>query len=350
MSYIGSEVRQGKAVRTSFTASGGETSVNVTYTPGQLSVYLNGVKLVGGGDDYTSTNGTSITGLSPALSSGDIVEFIALDTFTAADMVPASTGGTFTGNVTHSGDLRSGNLKAADGTAAITIENSTGKVALKGGTDSEILAIHGRASDDFGIISFKENNSSTVKGQIKCDASDNMIFRTGPSTDNMTIDSAGNVTKPNQPSFLTRQTYNSHDSSAGPIRFADSPGGSVKHDTGSDLSVVNSNETRFTAPVAGRYLFTWNINMGNNSGGTETRYFSVSLRLNGATAIHSNMSMVAVTDGWGSGNSYDAHPGSAIVELSSGDYVSMYKSKSSSSDYNGSIHSDSTHFSGCLLG
>ena len=97
MSYIGSEVRQGKAVRTSFTASGGETSVNVTYTPGQLSVYLNGVKLVGGGDDYTSTNGTSITGLSPALSSGDIVEFIALDTFTAADMVPASTGGTFSG-------------------------------------------------------------------------------------------------------------------------------------------------------------------------------------------------------------------------------------------------------------
>jgi len=99
MSYIGSEVRQGKAVRTSFTASGGETSVNVTYTPGQLSVYLNGVKLVGGGDDYTATNGTSITGLSPALSSGDIVEFIALDTFTAADMVPASTGGTFSGDV-----------------------------------------------------------------------------------------------------------------------------------------------------------------------------------------------------------------------------------------------------------
>ena len=52
---------------------------------------------------------------------------IALSTFSPADTVPAS-GGTFSGNVTHSADLRSGNLKAADGTASITIANSTGAV------------------------------------------------------------------------------------------------------------------------------------------------------------------------------------------------------------------------------
>jgi len=99
MSYIGQEIRQGVAVRTQYTASGGETSVNVTYTPGQLSVFLNGVKLVEN-DDFTATNGTSITGLTPALTASDIVDFIALDTFLAADMVPASTGGTFSGDVT----------------------------------------------------------------------------------------------------------------------------------------------------------------------------------------------------------------------------------------------------------
>ena len=339
MSYIGSEVRQGKAVRTSFSASGGETSVNVTYTPGQLSVYLNGVKLVGGGDDYTATNGTSITGLSPALSSGDIVEFIALDTFTAADMVPASTGGTFSGNVSVTGNV------------GIGIASPAGDLHLSESGASEVRlqmtnSNSGHTSaDGFAIVQAANGTDCYVYNY----QSGTLNFGTANST-RMVIDSAGNVTKPAQPSFLTRETYNSHDSSAGPIRFADSPGGSVKHDTGSDLSVVNGNETRFTAPVAGRYLFTWNINMGNNSGGTETRYFSVSLRLNGATAIHSNMSMVAVTDGWGSGNSYDAHPGRAIVELSSGDYVCMYKSKSSSSDYNGSIHGASTHFSGCLLG
>ena len=99
MSYIGQEIRQGVATRSQYTASGGESSVNVTYTPGQLSLFLNGVKLVEN-DDYTATNGTSITGLTPALTASDIVDFIALDTFLAADMVPASTGGTFSGDVT----------------------------------------------------------------------------------------------------------------------------------------------------------------------------------------------------------------------------------------------------------
>jgi len=52
------------------TAAGGETSLSgydnasqaLSYTPGQEQVYLNGILLVRG-DDYTATNGTSITGL-----------------------------------------------------------------------------------------------------------------------------------------------------------------------------------------------------------------------------------------------------------------------------------------------
>ena len=87
------------ATRTTYTAVGGETSVNITYTVGQLSVYLNGVKLVDG-VDYTATNGTSITGLSPPLIVNDTVDFVSLGTFTCADAVPASTGGTFSGQIT----------------------------------------------------------------------------------------------------------------------------------------------------------------------------------------------------------------------------------------------------------
>lgn len=98
MAYIGQDTRQSMAVRTKYTAAGGETSVNVTYTAGQLSVFLNGVKLVDG-DDYTATNGTSITGLSPALVADDIVDFIALDVFTVADTVSAGSGGSFGGTV-----------------------------------------------------------------------------------------------------------------------------------------------------------------------------------------------------------------------------------------------------------
>ena len=107
MSYLGQAPGLGEAERFIFTASGSETSVTaddngvlINYTVGQVSVYLNGVKLVMG-TDFTATNGSTIAGLA-ALTASDVVEVIALSTFSPADTVPA-TGGTFSGNVIHSG-------------------------------------------------------------------------------------------------------------------------------------------------------------------------------------------------------------------------------------------------------
>ena len=99
MSYIGQELGQGKATRLTFTASGGETSVPVNYTPGQLSVYLNGVKLVEA-IDYAATNGTSVSSLT-ALAANDVMDFVSLDNFLADDSVSAASGGTFAGMVTY---------------------------------------------------------------------------------------------------------------------------------------------------------------------------------------------------------------------------------------------------------
>jgi hypothetical protein len=74
------------------TASGGETSVSGTgdtgygtlaYTVGQELVYLNGV-LLDRGDDYTATNGTSITGLT-ALTVGDVVTVWTVNSFSVAN-------------------------------------------------------------------------------------------------------------------------------------------------------------------------------------------------------------------------------------------------------------------------
>jgi hypothetical protein len=62
--------------RTSFTATGGQTSFTVTYTVGAVEVYLNGVFL--NGTDYTATSGTAIV-LAEAATVGDIVEVIALN-------------------------------------------------------------------------------------------------------------------------------------------------------------------------------------------------------------------------------------------------------------------------------
>ena len=112
MSYIGQEPGQGQSERFLFTASGGETSVSagddgrmINYTVHQVSVYLNGVKLVeGSGKDFQATNGSTITGLA-ALTAGDVVDVFCLSAFSASDTVSASTGGTFSGNVTHNGNI-----------------------------------------------------------------------------------------------------------------------------------------------------------------------------------------------------------------------------------------------------
>ena len=108
MSYIGAEPDgMGKAQRFTFTASGGETVVSadddgipIGYTAGQVSVYLNGVKLVvGTGKDCQATNGSTITGLA-ALAASDVVEVVALSIFSAttvegtALISTGETGGT----------------------------------------------------------------------------------------------------------------------------------------------------------------------------------------------------------------------------------------------------------------
>ena len=109
MSYLGQEPGQGQAEYFVFTASGSETSVTtandgrpVSYTVGQVSVYLNGVKLIEG-SDFVATNGSTIASLA-ALTASDVVEVVALSAFSPSDTVSAANGGTFAGNVTHTGD------------------------------------------------------------------------------------------------------------------------------------------------------------------------------------------------------------------------------------------------------
>jgi len=57
------------------TVTTGATAVTVDYTADKVAVYKNGVKLRGGGVDFTATNGTSITGFS-AFVANDVVEVV----------------------------------------------------------------------------------------------------------------------------------------------------------------------------------------------------------------------------------------------------------------------------------
>ena len=159
MSYLGQAPGLGEAERVIFTASGSETSITaddngvpINYTVGQLSVYLNGVKLVLG-TDFTATNGSTIAGLA-ALTAADVVEIIALSTFSPADTVPA-TGGTFSGNVIMSGNLTvNGTTTTIDTTHLIVEDKNIEMASVDSPTDS---------TADGGGITLKGTTDKTLQ-------------------------------------------------------------------------------------------------------------------------------------------------------------------------------------------
>lgn len=77
-------------VRSSFTATAGQTTFTVTYTVGYVQVYVNGVLL--SASDYTSSSGTSII-MGSALRAGDLVDIFAYTVTLVNNVSPSYTGG-----------------------------------------------------------------------------------------------------------------------------------------------------------------------------------------------------------------------------------------------------------------
>ena len=138
-----------------YVASGSQTTftgadangASLSYTADNINVFLNGVRL--DATDYTASNGTSVV-LGAGATASDELVVTAYKSFTTADMVSASAGGTFNNNVsfgdnniTNVGDIALDTI-TADGSsiivntdtalaAGVDIETSTtGKVKQKG--------------------------------------------------------------------------------------------------------------------------------------------------------------------------------------------------------------------------
>ena len=100
------------------TFSGSDDSSNtLSYTADNLIVTVNGIVLENG-TDYTATSGTSIV-LTTASVVNDEVNIIAFKSFTLADAVSATNGGTFQGSVEFTSGLVANGLTypTTDGTA-----------------------------------------------------------------------------------------------------------------------------------------------------------------------------------------------------------------------------------------
>jgi hypothetical protein len=158
MPYIGRSI-DGFGVRNRFVylASSGDTSVSgadangatLIFTDGAyVDVYLNGI-LLKPTTDYNTSTANTIAGLS-ALNTNDEVTVVVYDVFTVADMVSATSGGTFSGAVTFSSGIEGG-VVFNDDSADVDFR-------VEGNGDANALFVEGE-SDNVGI----GNNDPLVK-------------------------------------------------------------------------------------------------------------------------------------------------------------------------------------------
>ena len=102
MAYIGQTLTEGIRRAYTFTATASQTTFNAVYGVGAVDVYQNGILLQPA--DYTATTGTTVV-LAVGAAVNDEITIIAHNTFSVADTVSSSQGGTFVGDVTNSGNV-----------------------------------------------------------------------------------------------------------------------------------------------------------------------------------------------------------------------------------------------------
>ena len=154
------------------TMSGGETSLSgydnasqaLSYTPGQEQVYLNGILLVRG-DDYTATNGTTITGLS-ALAASDFVQVNCYNNFSVASVPTASLTGTVTNaQLANSAITINGSAVSLGSSVTLAgdIESVTATSPLTGGgsTGALTVGIQSASTTQSGAVQLSDSTSTT---------------------------------------------------------------------------------------------------------------------------------------------------------------------------------------------
>ena len=145
--YIGnhsSVVTSGVENKTTFNITESTSDLTgLAYTPHRVHVFHNGVRLVDV-TDYTATNSTSIV-LTTAAVSGDQIVVISYAAFAVNDTVSASTGGTFSGPISVTGNT------SVTGNIAVTGTVDGRDVAADGALAASALQPNGDGSNLTGI-------------------------------------------------------------------------------------------------------------------------------------------------------------------------------------------------------
>jgi len=148
-----------------YTATAGQTtfsgsddnSATLSYTADNLQVVMNGVVL--DPSDFTATNGTSVV-LASGAALNDLVNIYAFKSFTTADMVSASAGGTFSGNVTFNANANFGDNDKAqfgagndlqiyhDGSNSYIVDGGAGDLVIN--TNGNAISLNPNGGGEYG--------------------------------------------------------------------------------------------------------------------------------------------------------------------------------------------------------
>ena len=161
--YIGKlPVPEATQTRDRFVATSGQTTFNTSgYTPNYLDVYQEGVKL--DTTEFIATDG-SIVELTTGATAGDVIEVIAYTTFSPADAVSASNGGTFNGNVTVNGTLDA-TAFTQSGAPLESYTKSTSNPAIDTNATLGAMWLNTTTGEVFTCVDATTNNNAWV-GQL----------------------------------------------------------------------------------------------------------------------------------------------------------------------------------------
>jgi hypothetical protein len=167
-----------------YTATAGQTTFSgsddasntLSYAVDNLIVTLNGVVLENG-TDYTATSGTSVV-LASGAAVSDELNVIAFKSFTTADMVSKTNGGTFVGAVTFDAGANFGDSDKAvfgagndlqiyhDGSDSYINDTGTGNLRLAGSSQIDIISSSGEFMAKFiadGASELYHNNGKSLE-------------------------------------------------------------------------------------------------------------------------------------------------------------------------------------------
>ncbi len=178
--------------QTTFSGSD-DNSATLSYTADNLQVVMNGVIL--DPSDYTASNGTSVV-LASGAATNDLINIYAFKSFTTADMVSKTNGGTFAGAVTVP-QLNADNIRIDGNTISSTDTN--GNISLSpNGTGDTIIA---SGNVGIGTNSVASGGSNTTNFNVHTPAATSVYLKlsnssTGNSASDgldLSQDSSGNA-------------------------------------------------------------------------------------------------------------------------------------------------------------